>query len=110
MARRSNLPIIEHATIAAFARQHVNLQADDVTIFRGQVNRLRDRLAAYISEHPDYSLVKMLHSGSVAKGTALSNVEDMDVAVYVRKTDAPSDERSLIYWLLDRLREAYSAC
>jgi hypothetical protein len=31
----------------------------------------------------------------------------MDVAVYVKAGDAPADERQLLSWLQDRLREAY---
>ena len=30
----------------------------------------------------------------------------MDVAVYVRKANAPTDEEKLLYWLADKLREA----
>lgn len=48
----------------------------------------------------------MLHAGSVAKGTALRTINDMDVGVYVRKAAAPDDAR-LVGWLVDRLREAY---
>lgn len=39
------------------------------------------RLEKKIEEDPDYALVKMLHAGSVAKGTALKTVNDLDVAV-----------------------------
>ena len=54
-----------------------------------------------------FSLVKMLHAGSVAKGTALASLNDMDVAVYVA-TDTVGDE-SLVLWITDRLREVYGA-
>jgi tRNA nucleotidyltransferase (CCA-adding enzyme) len=101
------MPYVEHAQIAAFAEKAVNLHREDVEQFRQQVNRLRDRLATYIAGHPDYSLIKMLHSGSVAKGTALRTINDMDVAVYVLAADAPVDETRLLYWLRDRLQEVY---
>lgn len=98
---------VEHQHIAAFADDRVNLKEAKVKEYRQQVQRLRDNLAAHINANPEFSLVKMLGSGSVAKGTALSTINDMDVAVYVRKADAPEDESSLIGWMADRLREAY---
>ena len=51
-------------------------------------------------------MVKMLHSGGVAKGPGLSTINDMDVAVYVRKADVPGDDAELLNWLADRLPEA----
>ncbi|MDP9475222.1 MAG: nucleotidyltransferase [Actinomycetota bacterium] len=53
-------------------------------------------------------MVKMLNSGSVAKGTALSTIGDMDLAVYIKATEAPEGDEDLVYWMRDRLREAYS--
>jgi hypothetical protein len=44
----------------------------------------------------------------VAKGTALRNVNDRDLAVYVRAEQAPEDTPSLVQWLRDRIVEAYS--
>jgi tRNA nucleotidyltransferase (CCA-adding enzyme) len=104
----TTVPHVGHAEIRAFAEERVNLHRDDVDDFRAQVNRLRERLENHIREHPDYGLVKMLHSGSVAKGTALRTLNDMDVAVYVRSSAAPHDERDLLNWLGDRLREVYT--
>jgi len=69
---------------------------------------MRERLERHIAAHPDYALVKMLNSGSVAKGTALSTISDMDVAVYVRRAAVPVGDEELVYWLRDRLKEAYS--
>ncbi len=75
---------VTHKTIAEFADNSVNLRQEDVEEYRAQVNRLREKLDKYIYEHPDYALVKMLHSGSVRKGTALKTINDMDVAVYIK--------------------------
>ena len=100
-------PFIKHSHVVSFAEARVNLGRDDVRDYRDQVNRLRERLEAYIREHPDYSLVKMLHSGSVIKGTALKTVNDMDVAVYIRPSDETTDEERLLAWLVERLREVY---
>lgn len=100
--------LVAHRHLVYFADKHVNLKREDVSELKEQVNRLREKLEAYITEHPDYDLVKMLHAGSVAKGTALKVVSDMDVAVYIRPSAATVDEKNLQNWLAARLREAYS--
>jgi tRNA nucleotidyltransferase (CCA-adding enzyme) len=100
-------PYILHSHILSFANEKVNLKEEDVTEYRAQVNRLRDNLKLYIDEHPDYNLIKMLNSGSVAKGTALKTLNDMDVAVYIKKTEAVLSESELINWMVERLRDAY---
>lgn len=97
---------VTHDTIAAYANDKVNLKRDDVKEYRDQVGRLRTRLKEYIDAHPDYGFVKSLHSGSLAKGTALKTLNDMDVAVYVEKSEAPADETTLLGWMEGRLREA----
>ena len=48
----------------------------------------------------------MLHAGSVAKGTALRSINDLDAAVYLKKDEAPGRDEDLVPWLADRLREA----
>ena len=98
---------IVHADIVRFADDRVNLKREDVKAAREQVQTLRDKLAAYIAAHPGFDLVKMLQSGSVAKGTALRTIDDMDVAVYVKHGSEPRKERELPEWLAARLREAY---
>lgn len=100
------MPEIDHSQVAQFAADRVNLPAETAQQHREQVNRLRNRLQTKINEDPDYGLVKMLHAGSVAKGTALRTVNDLDTAVYVKRALAPSDDRNLVPWLADRLFEA----
>lgn len=97
---------IGHDVLASFAADRVNLPPEDAKACRERVNFLRERLEKYIEANPDFDLIKMLHAGSVAKGTALRTINDMDVAVYVRTAAAP-DEGQLVGWLADRLREAY---
>ena len=97
---------VTHDIVAQYAAEKVNLKRDDVSHFREQVGRLRDRLKEYIGANPEYGFVKSLHSGSLAKGTALSKLNDMDVAVYVRTSEAPSSEADLLRWMEERLREA----
>lgn len=99
---------VQHEVLADFAEAEVNLPQDRVSEYREQGKRLRERLERHIADNPDYALVKMLNSGSVAKGTALSTIGDMDLAVYVKKAEAPTGDDELVYWMRDRLREAYS--
>ena len=98
---------VTHSTIVDFATDRVNLGREDVKEHREQVKRLREKLERYIADHPGFDLVKMLHAGSVAKGTALRTLDDMDVAVYVKVAEAPQDESKLHGWLIERLRLAY---
>jgi tRNA nucleotidyltransferase (CCA-adding enzyme) len=100
-------PQIGHADIAAFVDESVNLKRDDVDDYREQVRRLREKLDKYASDHPDYGLIKTLLSGSLAKGTALKTLNDIDVAFYVDASKAPKGEPDLLEWLAARIREAY---
>lgn len=97
---------IQHSDVAKFAADRVNLPSSKAQEHRDQVNRLREGLQKKINDDPDYALVKMLHAGSVAKGTALKTVNDLDVAVYVKQADAPDGDSQLVPWLADRLFEA----
>jgi tRNA nucleotidyltransferase (CCA-adding enzyme) len=100
-------PFVGHRDISFYAEEKINIRRDDLTDYRAQVNRLRDNLVPYINDHPDYNLIKMLSSGSVAKGTALKDLNDMDVAVYIQKAANNPSDSNLINWLVARLREAY---
>jgi hypothetical protein len=99
---------ISHEDLVAFAQQRINLPSEDAAEGRARVKHLRERLEKYIDENPDFNLVKMLHAGSVAKGTGLRNINDMDVAVYIRKAAAPEADDRLVDWLVERLREAFN--
>ncbi len=96
---------VTNADLQAFAVKAVNLSVDEANAGRKRVRFLRDRLKTHVDNDPGFSLVKMLHAGSVAKGTALAKVNDMDVAVYVRKGDTP--EHGLVAWMTERLRQVY---
>src|SRR6266568_1418526 len=97
---------ITHDDIAQFTEERINLPKETVDKHRKQVNDLRERLEAKIDEDPAFDLIKMLHAGSVAKGTALRTVNDLDVAVYVKAGNAPKANGELIPWLAERLAEA----
>ncbi len=99
-------PIVGHNDIKEFAEDKVNLPAATAKKHRDQVTALRQRLERKIDADPAYGLVKMLHAGSVAKGTALRNVHDLDTAVYVKAGEAPTSDSQLVPWLADRLYEA----
>jgi tRNA nucleotidyltransferase (CCA-adding enzyme) len=98
---------ISHNDIANWAEDKVNLPSDKATKYREQANRLRDKLTSYLKENPDFSLKKMLLSGSLAKGTALRSLNDIDVACYISGSDTPSDIKELLNYLADKLRNAY---
>lgn len=98
---------VDHADIVRFAEDRVNLPRDKANEYRAQVRRLRERLETYLGEHPEFSLRKMLLSGSLAKGTALRSLNDIDVAAYVSESDAPHDVAALLQYLTERLRKAF---
>ncbi|MHB8527294.1 MAG: CBASS oligonucleotide cyclase [Candidatus Acidiferrales bacterium] len=100
-------PAITHVDIANFAVESVNLNREDAEEYREQVRRLRDILDKYAADHPDYGLIKTLLSGSLAKGTSLKALNDIDVAFYVKAEKTPSAEPELLNWLAQRLRDAY---
>lgn len=98
---------IDHRDLVRFAEEKVNLPKDKADEFRAQARRLREKLEGYISEHPDFSLKRIQLSGSLAKGTALRSLNDIDMAVYISGSDAPHDTRALLNYLADRLRKAF---
>ena len=93
--------------IAGFARDHVNLKRDDVKDKLDQADRLKDKLEAHIAEHPEISFKRSILSGSLAKGTALKDIDDIDLGVYVVEGEAPVTVNELIPWLAERIRKAF---
>ena len=59
---------VDHGEITRFAQDRVNLPRDKANEYRAQARRLREKLDGYLKEHPDFTLRKMLLSGSLAKG------------------------------------------
>ena len=98
---------VDHGDIARFAQDRVNLPRDKANEYRAQARRLREKLDGYLKEHPDFTLRKMLLSGSLAKGTALRSLNDIDVACYISGADAPGDVAELLGYLAERLRKAF---
>lgn len=85
----------------------MNLPQDKAQEYRAQAQRLCDKLSSYVDEHPDFTLRKMLLSGSLAKGTALRSLNDIDVACYISGADAPHSVDALLTYLAERLRKAF---
>lgn len=98
---------INHRDLVRFAEERVNLPKEKADEYRAQARRLREKLEGYLSEHPDFSLKRIQLSGSLAKGTALRTLNDIDMAVYVSGSDAPHDVRGLLDYLAERLRKAF---
>src|SRR5215208_1346385 len=98
---------VGHAEIGKFAEERVNLKREDASELRAQANRLRERLEGYLQENPHFELRKMLLSGSLANGTALKSLSDIDVACYVSSDSAPEKIGELIDWLAAKLAKAF---
>ena len=98
---------VGHGEIARFAQERVNLPKDKANEYRAQARGRRERLDAYLCEHADFTLRKIMLSGSLAKGTALRTLNDIDVACYISGADAPKDVKALLDYLAERLRKAY---
>lgn len=105
----ATIPHVTHQAVANYADRAVNLKREDAEEYRSQVRRLREKVEAFIQSHPDAGLEKLLLFGSLAKGTGLKTLQDVDLAVYVRSDNAnvPVDRTDLIEWLAERIREAY---
>ena len=101
--------LFTNGNLNSFVKDYINIKQTDLKTYRDQFNRLRDNLADYINQNPEFGLVKMLNSGSVAKGTALKTINDMDVAVYVKAQSVGSDgESDILNYVHKALIEIYS--
>lgn len=98
---------VDHSDIVRFAQDKVILPKDKESKYRAQARRLRERLDSYLSEHPDFSLKKILLSGSLAKGTTLRSLNDIDMACYISGADTSYEVEDLLEYLAERLRTAF---
>lgn len=98
---------VDHRDILRFAEEKVNLPRDKANIIREQARRVRNKVEGYVSEHEDFVLRKILLSGSLAKGTALRTLNDVDMACYISGADTSYDVKKLIEYLAERLRKIY---
>lgn len=98
---------IGHNEIARFAIDKVNLPKDKADSYREQASRVREKVKSYLVDHPDFALKKILLSGSLAKGTALKTLNDIDMACYISGSEAPQDVSDLVVYLAEKLRTAF---
>ena len=98
---------VDHGDINRFAVDRVNLRRDKAKDFRAQARRLREKLEEYLAEHPDFTLKKILLSGSLAKGTALSSINDIDMGCYISGADTSTEVAELLDYLAERLKKAF---
>ncbi|MAZ87928.1 MAG: nucleotidyltransferase [Cellvibrionaceae bacterium] len=98
---------VDHKDLAKFAQDKVNLPKTKADEYRAQARRLRERLENYLAEHPDFSLRKMMISGSLAKGTALRSLNDIDIGCYISGAEAPTDIVELLDYLVECLQKAF---
>lgn len=98
---------VDHKDIVRFAEEKVNLPKEKASKFREQARGVREKVEKHLSEHDDFALRKILMSGSLAKGTALRTLNDIDMACYISGSDAPKDISALLEYLAERLRKAY---
>lgn len=98
---------ITHSEIAAFVKDKVILPKDKETTYREQAARLRGKLENYLNEHESFNLRKIITSGSLAKGTALRTLNDIDMACYIQGSDVPEDVGKLIDYLAEKLATAF---
>jgi hypothetical protein len=83
---------ITDTDLANFIQDTVTLSKDKAKAYGEQVENLRKRLEEYINDNPEFQLIKMLNSGSIAKGTSLSIMNDIDVALYIKPDDIENHE------------------
>lgn len=98
---------VSHSDISTWAAETVNLPRDKAAKFRKQAKGVREKVEKYMSDHDDFTLKKILLSGSLAKGTALRTLNDIDMAFYISGADVPKDVQALLEYLAERLRKAY---
>jgi hypothetical protein len=78
--------------LRAFLAQAVNLAPDRLENARATVTHLREQLALHIANHKDFGLIEILNSGSVEKKTAITPLNDFDVAVLLHPATAAGHE------------------
>jgi tRNA nucleotidyltransferase (CCA-adding enzyme) len=98
---------VSHSDIAQFAKDKVNLPREKADDYREQAKRLSDRIESYIGEHPDFTIKRIMLSGSLAKGTSLRSSSDADVACYISGADVPKDIKKLLEYLAEKLKTAF---
>lgn len=102
------MALITEQDIVRFIENKVNIQKEQWDVYRNQIKRFKDNLEEYIKENPEFELMKILNCGSCAKKTAISTLNDVDIAVYMRP-EKISDHQldNVLQYLRDLLATAY---
>jgi tRNA nucleotidyltransferase (CCA-adding enzyme) len=98
---------VSHKDLLNFGVDKVNLPPEKANEYREQANRLKEKLEGYLADHPDFTLKRLMTSGSLAKGTALRNTSDIDLAAYITGPNVPQKIEDLLEYLAERLRKAF---
>lgn len=98
---------VAHSELSRFAKDKVNLPKDKADTYRAQSKRLQDKLVDYLEDNPDFELKRMITSGSLAKGTALKTLNDIDVGCYISGVDTDISVSSLLEYLVEKLGKAF---
>lgn len=97
------MSFVSDADLNRFIQERVNIDRERLGKYRKQVNNLRDELTDQLKLHPELKLKKMLGSGSLAKHTATSELNDIDVAVYLRDFDPQQTSTTTLLTELRRM-------
>ena len=100
-------PILLQGDIESFAGSKVNLTKEKRDAYLKQLGIMRDNLERYMGEHESLAYEKSFISGSIAKGTALKTINDLDLAIYLKSTAVSSNLSELLIWIRDNLRKTY---
>lgn len=96
--------------LRAFLKERVNLPPERLDSVNRTINHLKAQLQRHISENEDFALVEILNSGSVEKKTAITPLNDVDVAIVLRWDELPDDDReSLLERVMELLIELYAS-
>lgn len=98
---------VNHRELVQFAQDKVNLPKIKADEYRAQARRVREKLEKYLLKLPNFSLRKIMLSGSLAKGTSLKSLNDIDMACYISGAGLPRSIESLLDYLTKCLRSAF---
>lgn len=102
------MALVTEQDIVGFIENKVNLKKKQWDVYSDQIGRFKNNLEEYIKENPEFELIKILNSGSCAKKTAISTLNDVDVAVYIRPEKISDHElNNVLQYLRDLLATAY---
>jgi hypothetical protein len=88
-----------------FLADAVNLAPERLANVRRTVTHLREQLARHVRDSEEFGLIEIFNSGSVEKKTAITPLNDVDLAVLLRPELVAGRGLSDLPDLLERVRE-----